>query len=153
MMRALACLVLFAGLVGPLHADEAAQAERIPRIGYLATHAAWTRYFHATMKDLGYLEGKNLIVVWRLSDERADHLATAAQELVALDVDLIFVDSTPGALAAKGATLLTPCRPHTDFADGRCADSVGCEHDRPASPVRGACRTALQAVPHVGEPR
>ena len=108
MMRALAYLVLFAGLVGSLHADDSAQPERIPRIGYLATHAMWTRYFHSAMKDLGYLEGKNLIVVWRLSDEKSEHLASAAQELVDLGVDLIFVDSTPGALAAKSATNRIP---------------------------------------------
>ena len=108
MIRALPCLALFASLVGPLRADDTAQAERISRIGYLATHATWTHYFHSAMKALGYLEGKNLIVVWRLSDEKADHLATAAQELVALGVDLIFVDSTPGALAAKGATSRIP---------------------------------------------
>jgi len=108
MIRGLACLVLLAGLVGPLYADDSTPPVRIPRIGYLATHAGWTHYFHSAMKDLGYLEGKNLIVVWRLSDERPEHLATAAQELVALGVDLIFVDSTPGALAAKGATNRIP---------------------------------------------
>jgi putative tryptophan/tyrosine transport system substrate-binding protein len=108
MIRALTFLILLAGLVRPLHADDSAQPERIPRIGYLATHATWTRYFHSAMKDLGYLEGKNLIVVWRLSDEKPEHLTSAAQEFVALGMDLIFVDSTPGALAAKGATNRIP---------------------------------------------
>jgi len=108
MARALAYLMLFAALAGPLCAEDLAQSNRIPRIGYLATHATWTRYFHAAMKDLGYIEGKNLIVVWRLSDEKAEHVASTAQELVGLRVDLIFVDSTPGALAAKNATKQIP---------------------------------------------
>ena len=108
MMRTLAYLVLFAALMGPVRAEDAPQSVRIPRVGYLATHATWTRYFHAAMKDLGYLEGKNLVVVWRLSDEKSEHMASAAQELVGLDVDLIFVDSTPAALAAKSATNRIP---------------------------------------------
>jgi len=108
MMRTLAYLVLFAALMGSVHAEDTAQSVRIPRVGYLATHATWTRYFHAAMKDLGYLEGKNLVVVWRLSDEKSEHMASAAQELVGLDVDLIFVDSTPAALAAKSATNRIP---------------------------------------------
>src|SRR5262249_12863613 len=39
-----------------------------------------------------------------------------------------------------------------DGAGGRCSDSLSCQHDRPAPPVRGARRKALPAVPHVGEP-
>jgi len=108
MMRTLAYLVLFAALMGSVRAEDTAQSVRIPRVGYLATHATWTRYFHAAMKDLGYLEGKNLVVVWRLSDEKSEHMASAAQELVGLDVDIIFVDSTPAALAAKSATNRIP---------------------------------------------
>jgi putative ABC transport system substrate-binding protein len=60
------------------------------------------------MRYLGYLEGKNLIVVFRLSDEKSEHLESLAQELVSLGVDLIFVDSTPAALAAKKATNRIP---------------------------------------------
>ena len=107
-MRALAYLVLFAALAGPLGAENSTRSDRTPRIGYLATHAMWTRYFHVAMKDLGYLEGRNLIVILRLSDEKSEHLASAAQELVSLGVDLIFVDSTPAALAAKKATNRNP---------------------------------------------
>ncbi len=108
MTRAIALLALLVGLVAASHADDRAQLERIPRIGYLATHTAWIPYFHSAMKDLGYVEGKNLFVEWRVSDERADRLRTLAQELVALRVDVIFVDSTPAALAAKSATEKIP---------------------------------------------
>src|SRR5262249_17396955 len=81
-----------------------AQGQKLWRIGYLATHPAWTPYFHSAMKSLGYSEGKDLAVIWRVSDENPAHLRAIAQELVALGVDLIFVDSTPGALAAKSVT-------------------------------------------------
>ena len=85
-----------------------AQGQKVWRIGYLATHPAWTPYFHSAMKKLGYSEGKDFVVLWRVSDENPTHLRAIAQELVALGVDLIFVDSTPGALAAKSVTERIP---------------------------------------------
>ena len=95
-------------LAAPLVVDGSAQPSRVPRIGYLATHTTWTPYFHSAMKNLGYVEGTNLRVEWRVSDLEPGHLRTFAQELVGLGVDLIFVDSTPAALAAKSATERLP---------------------------------------------
>jgi len=74
----------------------------------MTTHTAWTPYFHSAMKNQGYVEGTNLHVEWRVSDLEPGHLRTFAQELVALRVDLIFVDSTPAALAVKSATERLP---------------------------------------------
>src|SRR2546425_4334970 len=91
--RACACLVVLVGLVLGSHDDGSTQPGRVPRIGYLATHTAWTPYFHSAMKNQGYVEGTNLLVEWRVSDLDPGHLRTFAQELVALRVDLIFVDS------------------------------------------------------------
>ena len=107
-MRACACLVVLVGLVLGSHDDGSTQPGRVPRIGYLATHPAWTPYFHSAMKNQGYDEGTNLRVEWRVSDLEPGHLRTFAQELVALGVDLIFVDSTPAALAVKSATEKLP---------------------------------------------
>ena len=95
-------------LAAPLAVDGSTQPGRVPRIGYLVTHTAWTPYFHSAMKNLGYVEGTNLRVEWRASDLDPGHLRTFAQELVGLGVDLIFVDSTPAALAAKSATERLP---------------------------------------------
>src|SRR5215813_3776992 len=108
LMRACACLVVLVGLVLGSHDDGSTQPGRVPRIGYLATHPAWTPYFHSAMKNQGYVEGTNLRVEWRVSDLEPGHLRTFAQELVALGVDLIFVDSTPAALAVKSATERLP---------------------------------------------
>jgi putative tryptophan/tyrosine transport system substrate-binding protein len=108
MIRACACLLFFVGLTVASHADDSTRSGRVPRIGYLATHTTWTPYFNSAMKNLGYREGENLVVVWRASDQAPAHLQTVAQELVALGVDLILVDSTPGALAAKGVTEKIP---------------------------------------------
>src|SRR5215831_9281918 len=108
LMRACACLVVLVGLVLGSHDDGSTQPGRVPRIGYLATHPAWTPYFHSAMKNQGYVEGTNLHVEWRVSDLEPGHLRIFAQELVALRVDLIFVDSTPAALAVKSATEKLP---------------------------------------------
>jgi putative ABC transport system substrate-binding protein len=107
-MGACFCLLFFVGLALASHADDITRSGHVPRIGYIATHPAWTPYFHSAMKNLGYSEGKDLVVVWRVSDEGPAHLRAIAQELVALGVDLIFVDSTPGALAAKSVTEKIP---------------------------------------------
>ena len=107
-MRACFCLLFFVGLALASHADDITRSGHVPRIGYLATHPAWTPYFHSAMKKLGYSEGKDFVVLWRVSDENPTHLRAIAQELVALGVDLIFVDSTPGALAANSVTERIP---------------------------------------------
>ena len=96
------------GLLAAPLAAEAQQAGKVYRIGYLATHSAWIPYFHSAMKNQGYVEGTNLLVEWRMSDLEPGHLRAFAQELVTLRVDLIFVDSTPAALAVKSATERLP---------------------------------------------
>jgi putative ABC transport system substrate-binding protein len=107
-MRACACLVVLVGLILGSYDDGSTQPGRVARIGYLVTHTEWTPYFHSAMKNLGYVEGTSLLVEWRVSDLEPGHLRTFAQELVALGVDLIFVDSTPAALAVKSATERLP---------------------------------------------
>jgi len=57
---------------------------------------------------VGYVEGTSLLVERRVSDLTTDQLRTVAQEIVGLRVDLIFTDSTPAALALKGATERLP---------------------------------------------
>lgn len=108
LMRAWFCLLFLMGLALSSHAEDSTRSGHVPRIGYLATHPAWTPYFHSAMKSLGYSEGKDLVVVWRVSDQAPAHLQAIAQELVALGVDLIIVDSTPAALAAKSVTERIP---------------------------------------------
>src|SRR5262245_29265851 len=108
MGRVLAYLLLLAGLVADSHAQDGARPTRVPRIGYLETHAEWTPYFQKAMRNLGYVEGQNLLVEWRVTGDNLDRLPTYARELISLGVDLIFVDSTPAAMAAKSATARTP---------------------------------------------
>ena len=60
------------------------------------------------LRDLGYVEGQNLVVEWRYSEGKAERFADLAAELVRQNVDLIVAVSTPAALAAKHATQTIP---------------------------------------------
>jgi putative ABC transport system substrate-binding protein len=101
-------------LVAPL-AAEAQQAGKIPRIGYLLVGPVPSRQQVATnpspfwmgMKELGWIEGQNLIVEWR-GGESADQLRTGAADLVRMKVDVIV---TLGAGLAKTAQLETKTIP------------------------------------------
>ena len=85
----------------------------MPRIGFLgvSTPAAWaTRVdaFRTGLRDLGYVEGKNIVIEFRFAEGRYDRLSELAAELVRLKVDVIVTHSVPGALAAKHATATSP---------------------------------------------
>ena len=99
-------------LVMPL-APDAQQATRVPRIGWLGgpTREAaepFVQAFQRGLKDLGWVEGQNIVIEWRFAGGRAERLPDLAAELVRLQVDLIVVPSTPTALAAKNATKTIP---------------------------------------------
>jgi putative tryptophan/tyrosine transport system substrate-binding protein len=64
--------------------------------------------FRQGLRELGYVEGKNLIIEYRSSDGRAERFAELARELVALKVDLIVTRGTPAVEAAARATTTIP---------------------------------------------
>jgi putative ABC transport system substrate-binding protein len=97
-------------LVVPL-AVEAQQAAKIARIGYLVTNlAAGPRLeaFLQGLRDLGYVEGRNVVIEYRDAEGKLERLPALAAELVALKVDVIVAGGTPQALAAKQATRTVP---------------------------------------------
>ena len=101
------CLV-----AAPLAAD-AQQIGKVPRIGFLgATSASGYRAlleaFRQGLRDLGYVEGKNLVIEFRWAEGRYDRLPALAAELVGLQVDLLVCHGTPGTWAAKRATTTIP---------------------------------------------
>src|SRR4029077_810455 len=93
---------------------QAQQTPKIPRIGYLApnlsnevraTHEA----FRLGLRELGYVDGKNIIIEYRWAEGKADRLPLLAAELVRLKVDAIFASAAvQPALAAKNATTTIP---------------------------------------------
>jgi len=82
---------------------------KIPRIGFLgvSTQEAWAprvEAFRAGLQDLGYVEGRNIVIEYRFAGGQYDRLPELAAELVRLKVDVIVTHTVPGALAAKQAT-------------------------------------------------
>jgi len=95
------CAVLFA----PCGSVEAQQPGKIPWIGYLASGGSGpSPAFIQGLRDLGYIEGKNIGFVFRTTEGRSERNADLAAELVRLKVEVIVVDGTSQALAAKKAT-------------------------------------------------
>jgi putative ABC transport system substrate-binding protein len=105
---ALALCGALLSLVFVASAASGADAGKVPRIGYLGTHTAWTGYFRDALAELDYSEGRNVEVEWRVVDHDFARLPRLAAELVSLHADVIFVDSTPAALAAKQTTRAVP---------------------------------------------
>lgn len=99
-------------LATPLAAD-AQQPEKTYRVGYLAAasrsgNQALLARFEQGMRELGYVEGRNLVLEPRFADGKLERLPILAQELVRLNPDVMFVSTTPGSLAAKAATATIP---------------------------------------------
>ena len=100
------------GLVIARSVAEAQQAARIPRIGYLAGNLSagqhLTAAFRQGLHDLGYDEGRNIVIEYRDAKGETDRLPALAAELVALKVDVILAAGTQHVLAAKQATTTIP---------------------------------------------
>src|SRR6266704_2996005 len=105
----LAVVLALSLTLAPL-AVEAQQAANIARIGMLAdaTSSHLREAFLQGLRDLGYVEGRNLVIEYRDAEGRPERLPGLAAELVALKVDVIVAGGTPQALAAKQATRTVP---------------------------------------------
>ena len=101
------------GLLAMALAVRAQQAGKVYRIGILeaipaAENAANLDALRKGLRDLGYVEGRNLVIEYRSADGRAERFPELASELVRLKVDLIVTRGTPAAKAAKDATRTIP---------------------------------------------
>jgi putative ABC transport system substrate-binding protein len=103
------------GLLATPLAAEAQPAARTPRIGVLlpgtpATAARSPRMqaFYQSLRDLGWVEGQNVVFERRYAEGQYDRLSALATELARLNVDVIVTASTPPAKAAKSATTSIP---------------------------------------------
>ena len=91
------------------------QQGKVWRVGVLANlsrPASIDAHFYGGfvrgMRELGYVEGKNLVIEWRFSDGKADRLPGLAAELVSLAVDAVLATSSPATSAAQKAILNIP---------------------------------------------
>jgi putative ABC transport system substrate-binding protein len=101
---------LFLALSFPAHAQ---QPTKVPRIGYLtvasrSTILARIDAFQLGMRELGYVEDKNIIIEWRFGDGRQERLPALAEELVRLKVDVIVTGGPISTRRAKEATSVIP---------------------------------------------
>jgi len=104
----IAIVVLAFGLVA-----EAQQAGKVPRIGFLSgsppsSIKARTEAFRQGLRDLGYVEGKNIVIEWRSGEGKRDRFPAVAADLVRLKVDLIVTAGPLVTRAAKQATSTIP---------------------------------------------
>jgi putative ABC transport system substrate-binding protein len=113
MSKTIICLALSAVLFALSMSAEAQQPTKIPRIGYLhgaslSASAARNEGFRQGLRELGYLEGKNIIIEWRYGEGKPDRILALAAELVRLKVDIIVTGGASSTRAAKEATSSIP---------------------------------------------
>src|SRR5215475_11234456 len=111
MSRKLVCVALVALLFAVSFPAEAQQPAKIPRIGFLGAssasfYSARIDTFRQGLRELGYIEGKNIAIEYRFADGKIERLPELAAELVDLKVDIIV--TVPNATAAKNATKTIP---------------------------------------------
>jgi putative ABC transport system substrate-binding protein len=99
-------------LVGPLPAG-AQQAGKVYRVAFLgstspSSYASQMQAFRGGLRDLGYVEGKNLVIEFRWGQGKYERLPGLAAELVRLKPDVLVTHGVPGTLAAKRATDTIP---------------------------------------------
>jgi putative tryptophan/tyrosine transport system substrate-binding protein len=107
---ALGAFLFAASLVLPLMPVQARAAETMWRIGFLspATRDSFHDAFFKGLKELGYVEGRNVILHSRLAAATQRRITEAAVDLVKLRVDVIVARGTQATLAAKKATATIP---------------------------------------------
>jgi putative tryptophan/tyrosine transport system substrate-binding protein len=104
-------IAIIAVLLALCSTAEAQQSAKVPRIGYLTPSTSQTSYFEAFqqgLRDLRYLEGKNIVIERRANEGKLDRNPTLAAELVRLNVDLIVAAGSGEIRAAKEATAAIP---------------------------------------------
>jgi putative ABC transport system substrate-binding protein len=92
---------------------QAQQPTKIPRIGFLTATSlsiisARIEALRQGLRELGYVEGKNIVIEWRSAEGKADLLPALAVELVRLKVDIIVTSGPPATRDAKEATSTIP---------------------------------------------
>src|SRR5262247_3771932 len=87
------------------------QPTKIPRIGYLMTRflgPVRSEALRQGLRELGYVEGKNIVIEWRSAEGKLDHVPTLVAELVRLNVDVIVTAGPVPTRVSKDATSTIP---------------------------------------------
>jgi putative ABC transport system substrate-binding protein len=94
-------------------AARAQQSEKVPRVGFMgnsteALEANLVGPFREGLRELGYQEGRNIVVVYRWAEGRYERFPALIAELLAAKVDVIVTAGTPAAIAVKQTTTTVP---------------------------------------------
>jgi putative tryptophan/tyrosine transport system substrate-binding protein len=150
--RRLVLAVTAGALAAPL-ASFAQQPAKIARIGFLypaspeGVGAVRLQWFRDALRELGYVEGKNLQLEVRWGEGKLDRLPALAAELVQLKVDVIVAASSPAVLAASQATRTIPIVMPT--SSDPVGDGLVASLARPGGNITGLS----QMAPELGEKR
>jgi len=108
-------VALGAGALAAPFSSFAQQKGKVWRVGFLAQRRRPASFdsdaygaFPRGMRELGYVEGRNLVIEWRFADDKIERLPGLAEELVRIKVDVIVAGATPSVQAAHLATTTIP---------------------------------------------
>ena len=112
--ESIVAIVAIGSVAGPI-AALAQQQTKVWRVGFMSLQhrsdsniSQYTAAFLKGMRELGYVEGKNLVVEWRFADGKLERLPGMAAELVQLKVDVIVAQASPAIGAAQKVTTTIP---------------------------------------------
>ena len=114
MNRTILISLLIAGLLTTVSLTEAQQPAKIPRIGYVSgsgnpsNPGPYVEALRQGLRDLGYIEGKNILIEYRGAEGKPDRISSLVAELVQLKVDVLVSGNFAVARAAKQATETIP---------------------------------------------
>ena len=109
----LQCSLALVGISLLSGCEKSPSPSKVPRIGFLAVGSREGRGFLIEgllqgLREQGYVEGQNIVIEYRFSNDRNDRLPELAAELINLKVELIVASGTPASFAAKQATSTIP---------------------------------------------
>jgi putative tryptophan/tyrosine transport system substrate-binding protein len=110
-MKKILVSFLAASMLSSGYLARAQQPAKVPRIGYLTSGTATpdsSEMFRQGLGELGYVEGKNILIEYRYTDGGSQPLSELAEELVRLKVDVLVTIATEPSLAAQRATRTIP---------------------------------------------
>ena len=113
MSKKVFCLALGAMLLTLSFLADAQQPKKVPRIGYLSAtspsvNPTRIEAFRQGLRELGYVEGKNIIIEWRYAEGKLDRVGELAADLVRLKVDVIVTGGPTITPSVKEATTTIP---------------------------------------------
>ena len=155
MKKKITRVVLVAYILASFQLAEAQQPTKIPRIGYLtfaflSAVSARIEAFRQGLRELGYVEGKNIIIELRSADGKPDRLPGLAAELARLKVDIIVTAGSQPTRAAMEATstipiVMTQCRRSSWKRVRRESGATGRKHHWIVNSCAGAKRKTTGA--------